>query len=50
LIFHAADFGAAKTSSSVFRARLNNFLSSISHFPSLNSRTSARLKHRDEFF
>jgi hypothetical protein len=25
-------------------------LSSISHFPSLNSRTSARLKHRDEFF
>ena len=29
LIFHAADFGAAKTSSSVFRARLNNFLSSM---------------------
>jgi len=30
LIFHAADFGETKTSSGVFRARLTNFLSSIS--------------------
>jgi hypothetical protein len=45
LIFHAADFIAAKSSSSVFRARLNNFLSSISppstHAPQPGSNTEA---------